>query len=82
MGGGLFLRVHSWRISVRSRRPIFPRWNSASAASTPWAKPGTYTVKLTEDGKSYTQPITDRPDPRVKTPAPVMQQIYSRTRAL
>ena len=56
--------------------------NTVPAAGTPWANPGTYTVKLTVDGKSYTQPITVRQDPRVKTPAPVMQQIYSLTSAL
>jgi photosystem II stability/assembly factor-like uncharacterized protein len=32
-----------------------------------WALPGKYTVKLTVDGKSYTQPLTVRMDPRVKT---------------
>jgi hypothetical protein len=34
----------------------------------PWAAPGQYTVKLTVDGKSYTQPLTLKMDPRVKTP--------------
>ncbi len=32
------------------------------------AQPGTYTVKLTVDGKSYTQPLTLKPDPRLATP--------------
>jgi photosystem II stability/assembly factor-like uncharacterized protein len=32
-----------------------------------WALPGKYTVKLTVEGKSYTQPLTVRMDPRVKT---------------
>jgi len=32
-----------------------------------WVMPGKYTVKLTVDGKSYTQPLTVRMDPRVKT---------------
>jgi photosystem II stability/assembly factor-like uncharacterized protein len=32
-----------------------------------WAMPGKYTVKLSVDGKSYTQPLTVRMDPRVKT---------------
>jgi hypothetical protein len=50
--------------------------------TTPWVAPGTYTVKLTVNGKSYTQPITVRQDPRVKTPAPAMQQVYSLTRAM
>jgi photosystem II stability/assembly factor-like uncharacterized protein len=37
------------------------------AVNAPWAAPGTYTVRLTVDGKSYTQPLTLRLDPRVKT---------------
>jgi photosystem II stability/assembly factor-like uncharacterized protein len=32
------------------------------------ALPGKYTVRLTVDGKSYTQPLTVRMDPRIKTP--------------
>jgi photosystem II stability/assembly factor-like uncharacterized protein len=32
-----------------------------------WAMPGKYTVKLTVDGKTYTQPLTVRMDPRVQT---------------
>jgi len=34
----------------------------------PWALPGQYTVKLTVNGHSYTQPLTVKMDPRVKTP--------------
>ncbi len=34
----------------------------------PLAAPGNYTVKLTAKGKSSTQPLTIRLDPRVKTP--------------
>jgi photosystem II stability/assembly factor-like uncharacterized protein len=34
----------------------------------PWALPGQYTVKLTVAGQSYTQPLTLKMDPRVKTP--------------
>jgi len=32
-----------------------------------WAMPGKYTVRLAVDGKTYTQPLTVRMDPRVKT---------------
>jgi len=32
------------------------------------ALPGAYTVKLTVDGKSYTQPLTLKMDPRIQTP--------------
>ena len=46
---------------------------SAIAHDTPlsprgvWVLPGTYTVKLTVGGQSYTQPMVVRMDPRVKT---------------
>jgi len=33
-----------------------------------WALPGTYTVRLTVDGKQFTQPLTLKMDPRIKTP--------------
>ncbi|HKW87532.1 MAG TPA: hypothetical protein VJN21_02125 [Candidatus Acidoferrales bacterium] len=33
----------------------------------PWAMPGEYTVKLTVNGQSYTQPLEVKMDPRVKT---------------
>jgi photosystem II stability/assembly factor-like uncharacterized protein len=33
----------------------------------PWAPPGNYTVKLTVNGKSYSQPLTVKMDSRVKT---------------
>ena len=41
------------------------------------SNPGTFTVKLTVNGKAYTQPIVVKQDPRVKTPLLAMQQIYS-----
>jgi hypothetical protein len=56
--------------------------NAAPAVGTPWANPGTYTVKLTVNGKTYTQPITVRQDPRGKTPALTMQQVYAQTKAV
>jgi hypothetical protein len=57
-------------------------YNSPSGATTPWVSPGTYTVTLTAGGKSATQPITVRQDPRVETPAAVMQQVYALTDAM
>ncbi|HET9011526.1 MAG TPA: hypothetical protein VFN38_06895, partial [Gemmatimonadaceae bacterium] len=35
----------------------------------PWALPGTYTVRLTANGRTVSQPLVVRMDPRVKTPA-------------
>jgi photosystem II stability/assembly factor-like uncharacterized protein len=54
------------------QRPEFPI--AAIYADTerhplgPWVLPGSYTVKLTVNGRSYTQPLTVKMDPRVKTP--------------
>src|SRR5207302_3766991 len=42
-------------------------YDTVPAPTAPWAPPGVYTVKLTVDGKSYTQPLTLKMDPRVKT---------------
>ena len=49
---------------------------------SPWAPPGTYTARLTVDGKRYEQPITVRLDPRVKTPASELTQLNTLTREL
>ena len=42
---------------------------SSVPPSSPWAAPGEYSVRLSVDGKSYTQPLTVRLDPRVSTSA-------------
>ncbi len=57
-------------------------YNTVPAPGTPWVSPGTYTVKLTVNDKSYTQPIVVKADPRVKTPALSMQEVYSQSRAM
>src|SRR5262249_12729704 len=49
---------------------------------SPWAPPGTYTVRLTVDGKRYERPITLRLDPRVTTPAAALTQLTTLTREL
>jgi photosystem II stability/assembly factor-like uncharacterized protein len=43
----------------------------------PLVMPGAYTVKLTVNGQSYTQPLNVRIDPRVKTPALGLQQQFT-----
>jgi hypothetical protein len=55
--------------------------NTVPAPTTPWVNPGTYTVKLTVNGKTYSQPIVVKQDPRVKTPALAMQQVYTLSKA-
>ena len=48
--------------------------NTAPEATSPWAMPGIYTVVLTANGKSYSQPLKVSMDPRVKTPVSDLQQ--------
>jgi hypothetical protein len=57
-------------------------YDTVPAPTTPWVAPGTYTVKLVVDGKTYSQPIVVKQDPRVKTPALAMQQVYTLSRAM
>jgi photosystem II stability/assembly factor-like uncharacterized protein len=57
-------------------------YNTVMSPTTPWVAPGAYTVKLTVNGKTYSQPLTVKADPRVKTPAAVMQQVYSLSSAM
>jgi photosystem II stability/assembly factor-like uncharacterized protein len=57
-------------------------YQTSMAPTTPWVAPGRYTVRLMVNGRSYEQPIAVRADPRVKTPAVVMNQVYALSRAM
>ncbi|HET6912659.1 MAG TPA: hypothetical protein VFH71_04845 [Rhodanobacteraceae bacterium] len=46
------------------------------AATSPWVMPGQYTVKLTVDGRSFTQPLAVRMDPRVQTSSADLQKQF------
>lgn len=48
------------------------------AVNSPWVAPGTYTVRLTVNAKTFTQPIVIKMDPRVKI-TPEVQQIFTLT---
>jgi hypothetical protein len=52
------------------------------AVNAPWAPAGTYTVRLTVDGKSYTQPLSLRLDPRVRTPSAGLTQLATLSREM
>jgi hypothetical protein len=56
--------------------------NTPPTITSIWAAPGRYTVKLTANGQSYTQPLTLKLDPRVKTPALTLQQQSTLSRQL
>jgi hypothetical protein len=48
----------------------------------PWAVPGRYAVRLTAGRTTSTRPLTIRMDPRVKTPAPALQQQFELSQEL
>jgi photosystem II stability/assembly factor-like uncharacterized protein len=50
------------------------RYNTPVVPSSPWIMPGNYTVRLTVDGESHTQPLTVKMDPRVQTQRTALQQ--------
>ncbi len=56
---------------------VVPR-RSYPSVNSPWVAPGIYTVRLTANGQSQTQPITVKMDPRVKI-TPAVQQIFTLT---
>jgi len=49
---------------------------TAPNPSSPWVLPGLYTVKLTVGGKSYSQKLTIKMDPRVKTSGVELRRQY------
>jgi photosystem II stability/assembly factor-like uncharacterized protein len=63
---------------VESEYPIaaIPH-DTAPQPTGPWAVPGRYTVVLTVNGKSYSQPLIIQIDPRVKTPVAGLQQQFA-----
>ncbi|HEX3985100.1 MAG TPA: glycoside hydrolase [Acidobacteriaceae bacterium] len=66
--------MHRWIWDLRSKTPTSTRYGYPISAvpyrtplqpQGPLVVPGTYTVKLTVDGKSETEPVTVKMDPRV-----------------
>jgi photosystem II stability/assembly factor-like uncharacterized protein len=56
--------------------------NTPPAPTSPWVMPGDYAVVLTANGKSYTQPLTVKMDPRVKMSAAELQTQFELSRQL
>lgn len=57
-------------------------YRTYDVANAPYLAPGTYSVRLTANGKTYTQAITLRLDPRVKIPAQALAQLNSLTKEM
>jgi photosystem II stability/assembly factor-like uncharacterized protein len=55
---------------------------TAPVPTGPWAMPGDYTVALIVNGKIYTQPLTVRMDPRVKTPQVGLEHQFTLSKML
>jgi photosystem II stability/assembly factor-like uncharacterized protein len=82
---------HRFAWDVRHERPAVASFSYPIAAihrNTPrvplgsWVVPDTYTVRLTVDGKPFTQPLTVRIDPRVKTTQNELRQQYEISRSI
>ena len=56
--------------------------DTSFAQSSPWVLPGRYTIKLSVDGKTYSQPLTVRMDPRVKTSLAGLEQQFELSKQL
>jgi hypothetical protein len=77
--------MHRWVWDLHYSTPNAPRYDypiSAVPGDTPrvpqgpLALPGQYTVKLTANGHSYSEPLTIKRDPRVKTPDAGLAQMF------
>ena len=51
--------------------------NTAPVPSGPWAHPGQYTIRLTANGRTVTQSLTVKMDPRVQTPSAGLEQQFT-----
>jgi hypothetical protein len=56
--------------------------DTAPEPKGPWVAPGTYAVRLTVAGKTYTRPLTVRMDPRVTSGLPALQQQFALSKRL
>ena len=83
--------MHRFVWDVRYARPPVVNFSYPIAAvpyNTPklpagvWVLPGTYTARLTVDGKSQSQAFTVRMDPRVKTPPAGLKAQFDTARVI
>ena len=60
--------LHYTPLNERPSYPISATYkNTAPSSTSPWVMPGNYTVKLTVNNQTYSQTLTVKMDPRVKT---------------
>jgi photosystem II stability/assembly factor-like uncharacterized protein len=70
--------MHYTRIAgVEPEFPISATYrNTTPQATSPWVVPGDYTVTLTVDGKTFTEPLKVAMDPRVQASAADLQEQF------
>ena len=67
--------LHHQPLNLPPSYPIAATYaNTAPKSTSPWAAPGIYQVKLKANGETYTQTITVKMDPRIKTSLLSLQQ--------
>lgn len=60
--------LHYTPMNVPPSYPIAAVYqNTAPQPTSPWVMPGNYIIKLTANGKTYSEPVVIKMDPRVKT---------------
>ncbi len=83
--------LHRFVWDLHYPRPAVLRFSYPIAAvpyNTPvtpfgsWVVPGQYTVRLTANGRTYTQPLTVKMDPRVTTPTAEIERQFRISRKL
>ena len=67
--------MHYAPLNVPASYPISAIYkNTAPTETSPWVMPGSYSARLTADGKTSTQTFTVKMDPRVKTSVADLKQ--------
>ncbi|MGH8293218.1 MAG: hypothetical protein ACRESA_07070, partial [Gammaproteobacteria bacterium] len=69
--------VHRFVWDLRYAQPPALKNPFGFGAGGLWAVPGTYTLKLSVNGKTYSQPLTVREDPRVKVTTHELRQQFA-----
>jgi photosystem II stability/assembly factor-like uncharacterized protein len=78
-----------WDMHLEPLKEVDPEYpmtavfqKTAPRPTGPWAVPGDYSVVLTAGGKSFTQPLTLKMDPRVKASAADLAKQFELSKAL
>jgi photosystem II stability/assembly factor-like uncharacterized protein len=75
--------LHYTPLDLPAQYPISAIYmNTAPSPTSPYALPGNFSVRLTVDGKTFSQPLKLKMDPRVNTAAKDLQQQHELSKQL